>query len=68
MKSFILKLLKQVASLGTDKDWDADAVKIFGIVLIIVGLVGWWYGKSDFQWVIGFGTSLVASGKFSSQG
>lgn len=68
MKEFVLKVLKQVASIFTDKDFDADAVKIFGIALVVAGVVGWWFGKQDFQWVIGFGASLVASGKFSSQG
>ena len=68
MKEFILKVLKQVASIFTDKDFDADAVKIFGIALVLIGVFGWWNSKQDFQWVIGFGASLVASGKFSSQG
>lgn len=68
MKEFVLKVLKQIASVFTDKDFDADAVKIFGIALVVSGVVGWWFGKQDFQWVIGFGASLVASGKFSSQG
>jgi hypothetical protein len=68
MKDFILKVLKQIASIFTDKDFDTDAVKVFGIALVIVGVLGWWNGKQDFQWVIGFGASLIASGKFSNQG
>lgn len=68
MKELILKMLKQFASVFTDKDWDADAVKIFGVALILAGLWGWWNAKSDFQWVVGFGCSMVVSGKISTQG
>lgn len=68
MKDFIFKAFKQIGALFSDKDFDADAVKVFGITLIVAGIVGWWYGKADFQWIIGFGASLVVSGKFSSQG
>lgn len=68
MKEFVLKVLKQIASIFTDKDFDADAVKVFGIALVIIGVVGWWSGKSDFQWIVGFGAGLVSSGKFSNQG
>lgn len=61
-------IFKQIASIFTDKDWDADAVKIFGIALILIGVFGWWNGKQEFQWVIGFGAGLVSTGKFSNQG
>ncbi len=61
-------MFKQFKSLFTDKDWDADAAKVFGVSLILAGAVGWWFGKSDFQWIIGFGAGLVSTGKFSAQG
>lgn len=59
---------KWLKSIFTDRDWDADATKIFGFILIIAGMVGWWFGKSEFQWVIGFGAGLIGTGKFSSEG
>jgi len=68
MKTFFIKFIKQVGSIFSDKDFDADAVKIFGVILVISGIVGWWYGKTDFQWIIGFGVPLIVSGKFSVQG
>jgi hypothetical protein len=55
-------------SIFTDGQWDGDAAKVFGIALILAGVVGWWMGKSDFQWIIGFGAGLVGTGKFSAQG
>lgn len=61
-------IFKQIYSMFSDKDWDTDPVKVFGIALILAGVVGWWMGKPDFQWIVGFGASLVASGKFSAQG
>jgi len=63
-----VKVFKQLYSLISDRDWDADAVKVFGIALILAGIAGWWLGKPDFQWVVGFGATLVATGKFSPQG
>ena len=55
-------------SLFTDGEWDGDAVKVFGIIIIIVGLVGFFLSRAGFDWVIGFGAGLVSTGKFSKQG
>lgn len=55
-------------SLFTDKDWDSDLTKVLGFAIIVAGLVGFFLGKSDFQWVVGFGATLVATGKFSKEG
>lgn len=68
MKEFILKILKQIASLFTDNEWDADIVKVCGFALIVVGLIGWWCGKSDFQWVVLIGGTMISTGKFSVLG
>lgn len=68
MKNFILKLLKQVGSLFSDAEWDADATKVFGFGVIVAGVVGFFMGKPDFQWVIVFGAGLISTGKFSKQG
>lgn len=62
------KIVKFLHSLVTDKDWDADATKVFGIAVVVCGLVGFFLGKHDFQWVIVFGAGLISSGKFSAQG
>lgn len=68
MKEAILKALKFLASLVTDKDWDGDPAKVCGIALMVIGVIGFFCGIRDFQWVIGFGAGMIASGKFSSQG
>ena len=60
MKNFI-------KSLFTDGEWDGDIVKILGFALIVIGVVGWWFGK-DPAYIIGFGAALCATGKFSKQG
>ena len=59
---------KIIKALFTDREWDADATKFFGFIIVVVGLVGFWLGKTDFQWIVGFGASLIASGKFSKEG
>ena len=58
------KILK---SLLTDGDWDPDITKVLGLVLVIVGVVGWFMGR-DPAFIVGFGAAMAASGKFSSQG
>lgn len=58
---------RALKSLFTDGEWDADVTKVLGVILILVGLVGWWFGR-DPTFVIGFGSALAATGKFSSQG
>lgn len=62
-----MKFLKFLVSLVTDKDWDGDAAKFFGLALIIAGLVGFFLGKSEFQWVIGFGATMIATGKWAEK-
>lgn len=58
------KILK---SLLTDGEWDPDITKVLGLVLVIVGVVGWFMGR-DPAFIVGFGAAMAASGKFSSQG
>ena len=55
-------------SLFTDREWDTDLTKVLGFFIILAGLTGFFLNKSDFQWVIGFGATLVATGKFSKEG
>lgn len=59
---------KFLESLFTDREWDADATKIIGFAIVIAGLVGFFLGKSNFEWVVGFGAGLIATGKFSKEG
>ena len=56
-----------IQSLVTDGNWDGDVTKLFGIALIVAGVVGWFMGR-DPVFIVGFGAALAASGKFSSQG
>jgi len=58
---------KFIQSLFTDGNWDGDVTKLFGIALIIAGVVGWFMGR-DPVFIVGFGAALAASGKFSNQG
>lgn len=62
------KIGEVVKSLFTDREWDADATKIFGFALIVAGIVGFFLEKSDFQWVVAFGSGLISTGKFSKEG
>ena len=55
-------------SLFTDREWDCDLTKVVGFAIIIAGLIGFFMEKSDFQWVIAFGSGLIATGKFSKEG
>lgn len=55
-------------SLFTDKDWDFDITKVLGFGIVVTGLVGFFLEKSDFQWIIAFGSGLIATGKFSKEG
>ena len=55
-------------SLFSDREWDCDITKVLGFCIIVAGLVGFFVGKSDFQWIIAFGSGLIATGKFSKEG
>lgn len=55
-------------SLFTDREWDTDLTKVLGFAIIVAGIVGFFLEKSDFQWIVGFGSTLVATGKFSKEG
>lgn len=55
-------------SLFTDGEWDGDVVKVFGVILIVCGIVGFFLAIPEWQWIIGFGSTLVATGKFSIKG
>lgn len=57
-----------MTSMFTDREWDADITKITGFALIVVGVVGFFIQKENFQWVMTFGAGLLASGKFSKEG
>ena len=59
---------KFIKSLFTDSEWDGDTSKVVGWILITIGIIGFFIGKNDFQWIIGFGTGLIGIGKVSTQG
>lgn len=60
-------MLKFFKSLVTDKDWDGDAAKVFGLSLVVAGLTGFFLGKAGFEWVIGFGATMIATGKWAEK-
>lgn len=57
-----------LTSLFTDKEWDCDITKVLGFGIVVAGLVGFFLSKADFQWIIAFGSGLIATGKFSKEG
>jgi len=67
MKKFFAGIMKFIKSLFTDGEWDGDLVKVMGFALIVTGVVGWFMGR-DPAFIVGFGSLLAATGKFSKQG
>jgi len=61
-------MLNAIKSLFTDREWDADITKIIGFGVVVAGIVGFFMGKSEFQWIVAFGSGLIATGKFSKEG
>jgi len=64
MKAFF----KKIGELLTDSNGDGDVVRVFGIVLMVAGLVGWlWLGKpaAEALAVVGFGGAMLAAGKIT---
>ena len=57
-----------LTSLFTDKEWDLDLAKVLGFVIVVAGIVGFFLGKPDFQWIVSMGAGLIATGKFSKEG
>ena len=55
-------------SLFTDREWDSDLTKVLGFGIVVAGLIGFFMGKSDFQWVVSLGAGLIATWKFSKEG
>ena len=55
-------------SLFTDREWDTDITKVIGFAIVVAGIVGFFMEKSDFQWLMAFGSGLIATGKFSKEG
>ena len=55
-------------SLFTDREWDTDITKVIGFGIVVAGIVGFFMEKSDFQWLMAFGSGLIATGKFSKEG
>lgn len=61
MKNFI-------KSIFTDKDWDGDPTKVFGFLLCICGVIGFFLTLPEWSIMLGIGGTMVATGKFSKQG
>lgn len=55
-------------SLFTDVDFDGDITKVLGFIIVTCGVVGFFLEKPDFLGLIGVGSGLIATGKFSKQG
>jgi len=54
-------------SLVTDKDWDGDAAKVFGFGLMVAGVVGFFLARQGFEWLVGFGATMVGTGKWAEE-
>ena len=57
-----------IKSLFTDGEWDGDVTKVFGVLMICAGVAGWLWKGYEPAFIIGFGSALAASGKFSKEG
>jgi hypothetical protein len=57
-----------IKAIFTDGEWDGDATKFSGFLILVAGLVGFFMRVSGFEWVLAFGAGLIATGKFSKQG
>jgi hypothetical protein len=55
-------------SLFSDREWDFDLTKVLGFAIVVAGIVGFFLGKDNFQWIVMFGSGLIATGKFSKEG
>jgi hypothetical protein len=55
-------------SLFSDREWDFDLTKVLGFAVVVAGIVGFFLGKDNFQWIVMFGSGLIATGKFSKEG
>ena len=62
------KVKNWFTSLFSDKEWDFDITKVLGFFIVVAGIVGFFMEKSDFQWIVAFGSGLIATGKFSKEG
>jgi len=67
MKAFFVRIVKFILSLVTDKEWDGDPAKFFGLMLIGVGVYGFVSRIPDFQLVMGLGATMIATGKWSEE-
>jgi len=56
-----------VKSLVTDKDWEWDAAKFFGLAIIVCGLVGFFLGKPSFEVLLVIGGTMITTGKWSEE-
>jgi hypothetical protein len=57
-----------IKALFTDGEWDGDATKFCGFLILVAALAGFFFRVPGFEFVMAFGAALIASGKFSSQG
>lgn len=62
------KLKDIIKSLFGDKDFDCDITKVVGFGIVVCGIVGFFFEKSNFNTLLIFGSGLIATGKFSNQG
>ena len=62
-----MKFLRFLLSLVTDKEWDGDGAKFFGLALIVAGVVGFFLSRAGFEWLIGFGATMIGTGKWAEE-
>ena len=68
MAEFFKKVIRQIASLFTDKDFDADATKVFGFGLMVCAVVGFFLTLPEWSIMLGIGGAMCGVGKFSKEG
>ena len=59
---------KFIKAIFSDGEWDGDATKFVGFIIVGCGLGGFFASVQGFEFVLAFGAGLIATGKFSKQG
>ena len=57
-----------IKSIFTDRDWDGDATKVFGFIIVVIGIIGFFTSISGWELMMTFGATMISTGKFSKEG
>ena len=46
-----------IKSIFTDRDWDGDATKVFGFIIVVIGIIGFFTSLSGWELMMTFGNN-----------